>query len=286
MLFAILVSSNFCFGQTNILVFVFDTASFQKHFEGGENSMSEYYPSDTIIHYKSFYDPAGPPKKICDEFIRVGINKYVYYHYDTLGNKRIEGLAMVDPKVVRIDSTMLVDSDGNFIKYDQYIKSYIFTKEDYWREWVSGDKYMSGNYVDGKKDSIWNEIDYWKTERQFLYHNGRLMKIDTINQVYRTNAEKEKLLCKKWALSKPTISDTVDFVKWDKQKDNCHFIEFKDDGTYVFIYCMTDQGIHVTGKWSWDSTKPNIIKMVSDKGAAIATINYIVDDWLTLIYQH
>jgi hypothetical protein len=278
LLIVMIQTGNACFSQTNkIIYFAFDSASLKE--DQGALYKNDYY-KDYIIRHKVFFNEQKNTVK--KEFIRIEKNKYQYFLYDTTGKIQDQGTLVLQQTAFVKDSIPVIDSIGELSRYEVY-EDYIFYKDEDWTENIDSVTYAEGRYKLGKKDSVWLEIKNNQfIERQLFYQNGVLKKTEVVNQIYNTNAEKIKTLCKKWGLLN-TSANIANLATENAGGNNLKAgIEFKKDGTYFSHYRGIEDGKHESGTWT---IKNNVITMVSDKKTSIAVVNYLSDTYLSLAYQ-
>ncbi|MEO6669167.1 MAG: hypothetical protein ABIN36_06805 [Ferruginibacter sp.] len=276
----ILLNCNFCFGQIENLHFTIDTDLLK------DSVIHEFdFYKDSVIRCRSFY--TSRKDKVHYEYIKLNPDKFYCIEYDTTCKKIAVGVVKKETRPFYILEIPEYDSNGNVIRIGK-TGQFKFCKDEYWKENIEGyGNYISGIYINGKKDSAWVQYKNWFPEQRKYYDKGNYFKDEKIN-IAGSQAQKIKELLteKKWIVQKFSMTETQAFLLQKSNDSNDRFyIYFKSNDSCEWFMRSAHDGNYIkNGSWKLNENSILEIKLEKDK-LFQATIDYLSEYGLILTFK-
>lgn len=268
------------FGQaiTRVICYQFDTSNCNSTSES--NSSIDYY-MDSVLRYKSYFANSD---KTYREFIRIEGTKFMYFEYDSTGNKTKTGVAQLESTPFFSIQVPHYDTAGN-LERTTALPCYKFYKTEGWVEYSNRTDYCNGPYHFNKREGAWGFILNNQIEKKVTYKLGIATDSVLINKKDASIEVKKRLIVKKWNLQTASESESNNrFTVNSTAYGRYYYYEIKHDGTVISIARKGHGSKKQAGTWEFVNNGKDL-KMIFPDGIVIAVIDYLSESELTLSYK-
>jgi len=264
---------------TKVICYQFDTSNCNTNRES--NSNIDYY-KDSIFRYKSYFSNSD---RLYCEFIRIESTKFMYFEYDSTGNKTKASVAQLESTPFFSWEVAQYDSAGN-VEKSTALPCYKFYKTEDWVEYINKTDYCNGSYHLNKREGVWGFILKNQIEKVVTYKFGIATDSVLINKKDASIEVKKRLIIKKWNLQLSFNSETsTRFTVNPTSYEKFDYLDIRQDGTVINSGRTGHHGWKKkSGTWEFMNNGKEL-KMMFPDGAFTAVIDYISETELTLSFK-